>query len=120
LSFALVSGDSHSFSLPEKQDPIRIDVSYSVLNGGTTAPSEIMSAIVNQDPSSGQMTWIGTNSNGSMQASTSVTSTTIATLYNGSTASTAARLQVSSLSNHTLRVVQVAPVTGHYIVSIWY
>ncbi len=64
LTFTIKPGGSATFTLPAQQNPVLIEVSVTFNNGGTQTPSEIMYAVVNQDPSSHQMTWIGTNSDG--------------------------------------------------------
>jgi len=71
-SFTVAPGASQSFELPRLQVPVRIDVSFSILNGATQTPSEIMYAVVNQDQVSYQFTWVGTNSDATMQAGTSI------------------------------------------------
>jgi hypothetical protein len=65
LSFDVAPGASASFALPKTQWPVRIDVSFSLLNNGTQAPSEIMYAVVNQDSLSSKITWVGTNNDAS-------------------------------------------------------
>jgi len=118
LSFSLSPGASSSFALPETQSPVRIEVSLTFLNGGTQTPSEIMYAVVNQDQQSGQMTWIGTNSDGSQAGSSSLDNTQIASIGGGN-----AVLEVDNLSSGTVRISQSATrtsIAGHYIVRIWY
>jgi len=78
-SFTVNPGASQSFQLPRLQVPVRIDISETILNGGTQTPSEIMYAVVNQDQVSFQFTWVGTNSDASMQ-----TGTSLASPFNGS------------------------------------
>ena len=58
---AVAPGGSVSFPIPETQRPIFIAVSFSLQNGGTQTPSEVMYAVLNQDDKSNQFSWIGTN-----------------------------------------------------------
>jgi len=116
LAFSINSGESYSFALPKVQAPVRIEVSFSLLNGGTETPSEIMYAVVNQDQQSGQMTWIGTNSDGSQLGSNSTVNTQIASIGGGDTV-----LEVDSLENGTVKMTQgSSSIAGHYIVHLWY
>jgi hypothetical protein len=118
LAFSLNPGESYSFTLPAVQAPVRIEVSFSLLNAGTEAPSEIMYAVVNQDGQSHQMTWIGTNSDGSQLGSNSMDNTQIASIGDGDTV-----LEVDSLPNSTVKITQSATrssIAGHYIVHLWY
>lgn len=127
LSFDVAPGASASFALPKTQWPIRIDVSFSLLNAGTQTPSEIMSALVNQDPQSSKITWIGTNNDASQQAGTTLTSATtvIARICGGGCPTTNASLEVNSDATlpGTLKLaVNSATVTsqGHFKVNLWY
>jgi hypothetical protein len=118
LAFSINPGESYSFALPDVQAPVRIEVSFSSFNGGTQTPSEIMYAVMNQDQQSGQMTWIGTSSDGNQLGSNSLDDTQIASIGGGN-----AVLEVDSLANHTVKISQNANRTtlpGHYIVHLWY
>ena len=128
LSFDVAPGASASFALPKTQWPVRIDVSFSILNGGTQTPSEVMSALVNQDPQSSKITWVGTNNDASQQAGTTVPSGSnpvIARICGGTCPTTNATLEVNSDATlpGTLKLtVNAATVIlpGHFKVSLWY
>jgi ABC-type dipeptide/oligopeptide/nickel transport system permease subunit len=123
LSFSLKPGESHSFDLPEVQGPVRVEVSFSLLNGGTQLPSEIMYAVVNKDPESGQMTWVGTNNDGTQKGSNSLAGTQIAFIFGGASSTVNAVLEVDDLEAGALKISQssaTTSVTGHYIVKLWY
>jgi hypothetical protein len=123
LTFTIKPGGSASFSLPVQQNPVLIAVSVTFKNGGTQTPSEIMYAVVNQDPFSQQMTWVGTNSDGSQTGSNSLKTTTIASIFGGSSSTVNASLDIESLSTHRLKLVQNANTTsraGSYSVSLWF
>jgi len=66
------AGGSVDFPIPVAQTPIWVAVSSSPLNHGTQTPSEVMYAVINQDPKSSQFSWVGTNNDGSVQAGTSI------------------------------------------------
>ena len=125
LAFTLAPGQSFSFPLPKKQSPIRIEVTVSRMNGGTQKPTEIMYTVVNQDPVSNSMTWIGTSSDGTVLASNSLDSTdgVIAVICGGACPTFDDRLLVDNLSNSTVKIesnaVTVA-ATSSYVVHLWY
>jgi hypothetical protein len=123
LDFSVEPGGCYSFALPAVQKPVRIDVSFSLLNGGTQTPSELMSALVNKDPSSGQMTWIGTSNDGTQQGSNSLSGTQIAFIFGGASPTVNATLEVDDLSAGTLKICQnqnTTSLTGHYKANLWY
>jgi hypothetical protein len=123
LRFILKPGASQAFLLPAVQSPVRIEVSFSLLNGGTQEPSELMYAVVNQDPSSKQLTWIGTNNDGSTAGSSSLKGNLIASIFGGGPPTTNASLEVASAAARTLVVKQNAATTiipGHYIVRFYF
>ena len=128
LSFDVAPGASATFPLPKTQWPVRIDVSFSLLNVGTQIPSEIMSAVVNQDPSSSKITWVGTNNDATQQAGTSLptgSAPVIARICGGGCPTTNATLEVNSDATlpGTLKLaVNAATVvsTGHFKVALWY
>ncbi len=123
LTFTIAPGGSQSFALPAKQVPIRIEISFSLQNGGTQTPSEIMYAVVNQDSSSGQVSWVGTNNDGTQSGSSSLTSTDIAHIYGGASPTVNATLAVDNLGTGTLKLTQNANTTsiaGHYVVDLWF
>jgi hypothetical protein len=121
--FTLQPGGSFEFNLPVVQSPVRIEVSFTANNGGTQTPSELMYAVVNQDPSSKQLTWIGTNSDGSASGSNSLEATTIASIFGGASSVTNASLNVASASTATLSINQSATTTAipcDYVVRIYF
>lgn len=123
LTFSVAPGGSQSIALPETQGPVRIEVTFSLLNGGTQTPSEIMYAVVNQDPESLQMTWVGTNNDGSQQGSNSIVDTQIALIYGGGAPTVNAALEVEDLALGTVRIWQNPGTTildGNYVVNLWY
>ncbi|HXL21512.1 MAG TPA: hypothetical protein VOA78_03525 [Candidatus Dormibacteraeota bacterium] len=123
LRFILKPGASQTFILPAVQSPVRIDVSFTLLNGGTQEPSELMYAVVNQDPSSKQLTWIGTNNDGSTAGSSSLKGNLIASIFGGGPPTTNASLEVASAPARTLVIKQNAATTiipGHYIVRFYF
>jgi len=123
LTFTIAPGGSQSFALPSKQVPVRIEVTFSLLNAGTQTPSEIMYAVVNQDPQSGQMTWVGTNNDGTQSGANSISSTDIAHIFGGASPTVNATLAVDNLGAGTLKLTQNAATTilsGHYIVDLWF
>lgn len=125
LTFDLDPGQSYSFPLPKKQSPIRIEVTVSRMNGGTQKPTEIMYAVVNQDPKSNEMTWIGTNSDGSVAATNSLDSTddVIALICGGACPTYDDRLLVNDLSDSTVKIESNAAtvtVKSSYVVHLWF
>jgi len=128
-NFSIAPGGSASFAIPNTQEPVFIAVSETVLNGGTQLPSEIMSAVVNQDPSSFKFTWVGTNSDATMQAGTSTPSGSnplIAKICGGvGCLVTNFTLEVNSDTTlpGTLKLTSSANTVGltaHFKVNLWY
>jgi len=102
---------------------VRIEVSFTLLNGGTQEPSELMYAVVNQDPSSKQLTWIGTNNDGSTSGSSSLKGNLIASIFGGGPPTTNASLEVAVAATRTLAIKQNAATTalpGHYVVRFYF
>lgn len=123
LRFTLKPGGSQTFVLPAVQSPVRIEVSFTAANGGTQEPSELMYAVVNQDPSSKQITWIGTNNDGSASGSSSLKGNLIARIFGGGPPTTNASLEVVTAATRTLAIKQNAATTsipGHYIVRFYF
>lgn len=128
LSFDVAPGAAATFPLPKTQWPIRIDVSFTLLNAATQTPSEIMYAVVNQDPMSSKISWVGTNSDATQQAGTSIPSGSapvIARICGGGCPTTNATLEVNSDATlpGTLKLtVNAATVilTGHFKVALWF
>jgi hypothetical protein len=116
--FTLAPGASHPFAIPVAYIPVHITVSFSLENGGTQTPSELMFAVVNWDQKSGQLTWIATSSDGATSAATSLSESVIGNIGGGNVV-----LSVESLATHTLTLTQSAARTsipGHYVLTISY
>jgi len=111
------------FALPAVQIPIHVMISESSFNGGTQTPSELIEAIINQDAKSTQMTWLGTNSDGSQRGSNSLATPVIASLWGGAAPTVNAELRVCSLPNREIGIYQNARTTalpGNYYVTELY
>jgi hypothetical protein len=125
LSFDIPPGGQAAFPLPKVQHPVRVEVSFSLLNQGTQTPSEVMYAVVNQDPLSGQMTWVGTNNDASMQAGNTPASTLIAQICGGTCPTVNASLIAQPLAQPPGNLVlqqnaSTTIVPGHYVVHLWF
>lgn len=120
-TFVLKPGGNVCFQLPAVQSPIHVMVSGTVLNGGTLNPSELISAIVNQDPKSNQMTWLGTNNDGTTIGTNSGKTHVIATFYGGGPPTVDAQLHVCNPQTRSIGISQSAStssIPGHYIVTM--
>jgi hypothetical protein len=121
VEFTLPPGGSQTFTLPNVPGAIRIEISSPSSNHGTQEPSELMWALVNWDngpEGSEQITWIGTNSDGTTLGSNSVQSTTIASIFGAPTT-----LTVSDAATGTLEVTRSSAgtiINGNYIVRMYY
>jgi hypothetical protein len=126
IKFSLAPGASKTFTLPKVPQSIRIEISAPSSNGGVQEPSELMWALVNWDSGtdgSDQITWIGTNSDGSTLGSNSLKSGTIANIYGGSSPTTISSLKVSDAATGTLAITRSSATTtidGNYVVRIYY
>jgi hypothetical protein len=123
LHFVLQPGGLACFQLPAVQLPVQILISESSFNNGTQTPSELLSAVVNQDARSQQMTWLGTNSDGTSRGSNSLAGTVIANLWGGAAPVVNAQLHVCNLARHTIGITQSARTTaiaGNYFVTMFY
>jgi hypothetical protein len=122
LTFTLAPGASQSFKLPASNDPVRIDLDKVSTNGGVQTPSEVFSALVNVDANGAGMTWIGTNSDGSQSAGSTIKGTDITNLVCG-TQCVIATLSVSSIAAHTV-VLKANAATSiikeKYVINVWY
>jgi hypothetical protein len=116
--FVLAPSGKQTFVLPVAYIPVHITVSFSLENGGTQTPSELMYAVVNWDQKSDQLTWIATSSDGVTSASTTLSGSSIANIGGGNVT-----LSVASLAGHTLEIAQSAARTaidGHYVLTMSY
>jgi hypothetical protein len=132
LSFTISPGDSVSFPMPKAYSPVRVEVTFSLQNAGVQTPSEVLYAVVNLDALAGEMTWVGTNSDGTMQASNTLDSPDepIASICGGAPCSTT--INASLVADPTVDannpygslVLAQSGVTtsraGHYEVHLWY
>jgi|SRR5215813_1893722 len=122
LTFTLAPGASQTFKLPAANRPVRIDLDKVSTNGGVQNPSEVFTALVNVDKNGAGMSWIGTNSDGSQKAGSTITSRNITNLVCGASCGIAS-LNVKSVAQHTVVLVQNAATTsikGTYVINIWY
>jgi hypothetical protein len=126
IKFTLSPGGSKTFTLPKVSQPMRIEISAPSSNNGVQTPSELMWALVNWDAGtdgSDQITWIGTNSDGSTLGSNSLQSGTIANIYGGSSPVIISSLKVSDAATGTLEITRsstTTTITGNYVVRIYY
>ncbi len=82
-----------------------------------------MYALVNQDPSSKQLTWIGTNNDGSASGSSSLKGKNIANIFGGGPGTVNVSLDVANATARTLTVNQHSDTTskpGDYVVRLYY
>jgi len=105
LSFTLAPGASKTFALPAKSVPVRLSASLTAKNGATQTPCALIDAVINEDASSNQLTWIGTNGDGSQGANNTLSSSTVANFaFSNATLSAAA--------GGTLTITQNAATTS--------
>jgi hypothetical protein len=122
LTFTLAPGGSQVFRLPAANDPVRIDLDEVSTNGGVQTPSEVFSALVNVDRNGAGMSWIGTSSDGSQAANSTIHSSTITKLVCGPSC-VIATLSVSSVGARTVVLTANAAtsiIDETYVVNIWY
>jgi hypothetical protein len=123
--FKLEPGESFKFTLPKVDSPIRIEISRRSADGSfSTLVSEVMWALVNVDRKAGQLTWIGTDSAGSIRASNSKSSTSpIAYIWLDAPPDGLAMLSVDNAGARILSVTQSASeskIAGLYLVRMYY
>jgi hypothetical protein len=122
LTVTLAPGQSQVFKLPATNDPVRIDLDNISTNGGIQTPSEVFSALVNANANDSGMSWIGTYSDGSQHAGTTISGKAITELVCGS-ACVIATLSVSSISAHTVVLhtnAATSIIRETYVINIWY
>jgi hypothetical protein len=120
--FTLAPGGAKSFPIPVVGAPVTLSGTVTSKNGGTQTPSALVGALVNQDPSSGQLTWIGTNGNGSQTVGTTLFATVVAS-YAFSNAVITAAPATAAGGKGTLTVTQSASTTavpGTYTITLTY
>jgi hypothetical protein len=85
-------------------------------------PSEVFSALINVDANHAGASWIGTNSDGSQTASSTIKGTNITSLVCGSSC-VIASLNMSNVAQRTV-VLRASAATSsireEYVVNIWY
>jgi hypothetical protein len=122
LVFTLAPGGSQRFKLPAANDPVRIDLDKISTNGGVQTPSEVFSALVNVDRNGAGMSWIGTSSDGSQAANSTIHSSTITQLVCGANC-VIATLSVSNVGARSVVLTANAAtsiINETYVVNIWY
>jgi hypothetical protein len=123
LTFTIGSGGEASFELPVKQKPVRIDVSF--LFSGSQEGPRVISAVVGQAATSGNMNWISIDNQGNVRASDPTGSHVIASFCSGPECVVRiANLEVDEAAG-TLKIRQdpeslFPGVDGNFIVSLWY
>ncbi len=122
LSVTLSPGASFVFRLPAANDPISVDIAKPSTNGGVQTPSEVFSALINVDSNHAGMSWIGTNSDGSQSANSTIASKDITNMVCGSSC-VIAWLRVKSVSARTVVLTANAAtsrIRERYVINIWY
>jgi hypothetical protein len=120
-SFTLAPGGSTSISLPVATLPVEVNVTLSAQNTGTQTPSELARVLVNEDSSSRQLTWIGTSSDGSSSAGTTLAPATVATIGGGNLAITATAGTATALGKLVFtQSASRTTINGHYEVTVIY
>ncbi len=122
VTVTLAPGASATIKIPAANRPVRIDLANVSTNGGVQTPSEVFSALVNVDMNGAGMSWIGTNSDGSQRAGSTISGHNITNLVCGASC-IIATLNVKSVAQHTV-VLRTNPNTtsirGRYVINIWY
>ncbi len=122
LTFTLAPGGSRVFRLPATNDPVRIDLDKVSINGGVQTPSEVFSALVNADANNAGISWIGTNSDGSQAANSTIHSSDITNLMCGAHCLIAS-LDVASINAHALVLrtnAATSVIREEYVINLWY
>jgi hypothetical protein len=122
LIVTLAPGRSQAFRLPASNDPVRIDLAKVSTNGGVQTPSEVFGALVNADANGAGMSWIGTYSDGSQHAGSTISGNVITELVCGP-GCVIGTLSVSSVPGRTV-VLRANAATSRiretYVINIWY
>jgi hypothetical protein len=122
LVFTLPPGGSAVFQVPAANDPVRIDLDKISTNGGIQTPSEVFSALLNVDANRSGMSWIGTYSDGSQHAGTTISTNVITKLVCG-VSCVIATLNAGSIPARTV-VLHTNAATSRiretYVINIWY
>jgi hypothetical protein len=122
VTVTLAPGASATIKIPAANRPVRIDLAKVSINGGVQTPSEVFSALVNVDMNGAGMSWIGTNSDGSQQAGSTISTHNITNLFCGASC-IIATLNVQSIAQHTV-LLRTNPNTtrikSKFVINIWY
>ena len=122
LTFTLPPGGSAVFKIPAANDPVRIDLDNISTNGGIQTPSEVFSALLNVNANRSGMSWIGTYSDGSQHAGTTISTKVITKLVCGASC-VIATLNVASVPARTVVLhtnAATSIIRETYVVNIWY
>jgi hypothetical protein len=122
LTFTLSPGRSFVFALPASNDPITVDIAAPSTGGGVETPSEVFSALINVDANHAGMSWIGTSSNGSTSANSTIHGTDITNLVCGAHC-VIAWLRVRSVAAKTVVLTasaRASVIRERYVVNLWY
>jgi hypothetical protein len=120
--FTLAPGASKSFPIPVVGAPVTLSGTITLNNHGTQTPSALVGALVNEDASSLQLTWIGTNGNGTVNVGTTLSAKVVASYAFGNAVITASPAAASG-GKGTLTVTQSATQTilpGTYAITLTY
>jgi len=122
LTVTLAPGASQAFRLPAANDPVRIDLDKISTNGGVQTPSEVFSALLNVDRNGAGMSWIGTSSDGSQAAGSTISGSSITKLVCGANC-VIATLSAGSARARTVMLTANAAtsiIDETYVINIWY
>jgi hypothetical protein len=122
ITVTLAPGARATIKIPATNRPVRIDLAEVSTNGGVQTPSEVFTALVNVDQNGAGMSWIGTNSDGSQRAGSTISSRNITNLVCGANCIIAA-LNVTSVAHHTVTLrtnPNTTSIRGKYVINIWY
>ncbi|HXC83380.1 MAG TPA: hypothetical protein VNV62_16160 [Trebonia sp.] len=122
LVFTLPPGGNAVFKIPAANDPVRIDLDNISTNGGIQTPSEVFSALLNVNANRSGMSWIGTYSDGSQHAGTTISTKVITKLVCGASC-VIATLSVDSVPGHTVVLhtnAATSIIRETYVINIWY
>jgi len=121
LEFTQYSNQSgFEFAIPQDDVPVRIDIAARV-DDKPVGGSMVFSALVTRDRYSGALSWIGTDSDGTVKAGSSTAGDRVLTRLRGPDGENYAVLRIAG--GRKLKVVQQAGASGSkgtYFVRIWY
>jgi len=121
-TFTIAPGHSDAFPMPVAGKPVHVDVSVNFTNGTTVSPTELMSALIEQNPTTGVITFIGTNSDGTVAANNTNFSTVMSSLLVPGQLTPDAILIVTTPPPFQLGIYQYPQTTtsGTYTVTLTY